>query len=104
MDPPPSATEDNFCSWFPDFCRQQFPSKPGETLHFFTGYPIRSCRRYATGTSEPPAGFLVALLRSKIGRALLNAIMTKSGPEWWLAMSKGERIYLKLKGEWDELD
>lgn len=70
-------------SWFVAAVRTICGKDAGLHLHRITGFPERSCYRYAAGDREPPADFLRALFRSPQGAPFLAAFMHGCEAGWW---------------------
>lgn len=69
--------------WFVAAVRTIIGKDAGLHLHHITGYPERSCYRYASGERHPPSDFLRILFRSDHGLPFFLAFMHGSEARWW---------------------
>ena len=68
--------------WFGELARKLWPSKTAATLQFLTGRKERQCYSWASGSAEPFASVLVALLRSDDGERVLDRVLSGCGAAW----------------------
>lgn len=64
----------------------------GLHLHYITGFPERTCYRYASGEREPPMDFLRALFHSPQGEPFLLAFMEGCTAPWWRSLREQRRV------------
>lgn len=55
----------------------------GLHLAHITGFPERSCYRYASGERAPPFEFMLALFHSEHGEPFFRAFMEGCAARWW---------------------
>lgn len=85
-------------AWFVDLCKQILPKDAGLHLHYITGFPERTCYRYASGERGVSGEFFRALLRSPQGQPFLNAIMHGSDAAWWSDLQRKIRNADRVDG------
>lgn len=66
--------------------RDVWPVKTSQYLADLTGYSVRSCEYWLSGSRVIPGDALAALLRSEQGRDFLVAVMADNTPRWWLRL------------------
>lgn len=66
--------------------RSLFPVKTSQHLSDLTGYSLRSCEYWLSGTRVLPADALASLLHCEQGRSFIVAVMADSTPRWWLRL------------------
>lgn len=78
--------------WFPQAAKVILGKDAGLHLHYLTGYPERSCYRYASGERAPPENFLRKLFHSSQGEPFHAAFMHGCGAQWWLDVQRQRRV------------
>lgn len=78
--------------WFALMGRGLWPLKAAAHLHHLTGASERTCRAWASGTSEPPSRVLATLLRSDEGPRVLAWLMDGADALWWREHLRALRI------------
>lgn len=70
--------------WFQKLCDDLWPDKPSAALFYLmdSKVPERTCRAYAAGDREPPAGFLRTLIRGSQGERVLDWITRGCKQPW----------------------
>lgn len=66
--------------------REIWPVKTSQYLADMTGYSVRACEYWLSGTRVLPADALASLMQSENGREFLVAALADSTPRWWLRL------------------
>jgi hypothetical protein len=64
----------------------------GQQLHLLTGYPERSCYRYAAGDRPPPVDFMARLFGTEQGECFFDLFMGTNRSKWWTARERARCI------------
>jgi hypothetical protein len=78
-------------SEFSNVCRSIVGKDAGQRLALLTGYPERTCYRYAAG-HVPPADFLAKLFASDVGEDFFNWFMQGNQARWWQYRERHRRM------------
>lgn len=99
--PTAETGSDSSSNWFSPACRQIIGKDPGIPLRIITGFPERTCYRYAAEGIPQGGDFVRALLRSEGGHVWLNVLMDGADPQWWRDLATArhltERYRIELK-------
>lgn len=78
--------------WFFALARALWPLKAAASLACLTTAKERACYRYAAGEVEPPAHFLVELLRGAEGERVLDWITRGTKEKWDVQRRRARRL------------
>lgn len=90
--------------WFALMCREIFGPNAAKELQYLLSKSDRTCRAWASGDSEPPAGILATLIVSEHGFRIVAWIVRGTAVVWWSNVQRALRRSEAIDGADNESD